>query len=96
MADDFYLLQEGAAAAYAEWGDGKSGAQRVELCRYGPGDFFGERGLLTGAARLATVVSLGPCVAARLDRGSFLRLLAHLPAVAHARYAVALPLSARL
>ena len=94
-ADGFYLLQEGTAAAYAVWEGGEGGAQRVELCRYGPGDFFGERALLTGAARLATVVSVGACVAARLDRAAFFRLAAALPAVSQARYPVALPPAAR-
>jgi CRP-like cAMP-binding protein len=92
-ADGFYLLHEGAAAAYAEWDDGEGAAQRADLCRYGPGDFFGERALLTGAARLATVVSVGPCVAARLDRAHFFRLVARLPLLSQARYPVALPIT---
>jgi CRP-like cAMP-binding protein len=94
-ADGFYLLQEGAAAAYVDWDDGERGAQRLELCRYGPGDFFGERGLLTGAGRLASVVSVGPSVVCRVERAAFFRLLAGLGPVLQARYDVALPMAAR-
>jgi CRP-like cAMP-binding protein len=92
-ADGFYLVREGAAAAYVEWDDGARGAQRMALCRYGPGDFFGEQAMLTGAGRLATVVSVGECVTVRLDRAAFFRLLAGLGPVSQARYAVALPVT---
>jgi MFS family permease len=44
--------------------------------RLGPGDLFGERGLLLGAPRSATVRALEPGVLLRLDRSAFLALVA--------------------
>jgi len=51
--DRMYVVAEGGAKVRI----GRTGAQEVKLV--GPGDFFGERSLLTGAPRAATFVAAG-------------------------------------
>ena len=87
-ADSFHILADGAALAYVEWEASDTARRRADLCRYGPGDFFGERGLLTSSGRLATVVSAGGCVTFRMERLSFLRLAGWRHGVSDWRYAV--------
>jgi len=50
-AEDFYVIQSGRARVEK---DGRA------VCVLGPGDFFGELGLLFGGVRTATVVAEGP------------------------------------
>jgi small-conductance mechanosensitive channel len=57
-----------------------NGTER-EVAVLGAGDFFGEMGLLTGAAREATVVATTDVEAWRLDRAAFQRLLQDRPEV---------------
>jgi CRP-like cAMP-binding protein len=91
VADSFFIMADGAAAAYVEWEEGDKTLRRRELCRYGQGDFFGERGLLGGTGRLATVVSVGGCAALRMDRAAFLRLVGWMHGVADKQYPVHVP-----
>lgn len=91
VADSFYILAEGAAAAYVDWEQSDGAPRRIDLCRYGPGDFFGERGLLGSGARVATVVSVGGCVALRMARASFARLAGWMHGVADCRYPLRIP-----
>ena len=52
----------------------QGGAER-EVNRLGPGEFFGEIGLLKGAPRVATVRALEPSELLRLDQPAFERLV---------------------
>jgi CRP-like cAMP-binding protein len=73
-AEAFYILLTGTATV--ERGGGAPG---IGLSR---GDFFGELGLLDGAARTATVIADTDLWAARLPRERFLRLIDRQPAIA--------------
>lgn len=57
---------------------------RRELFRLGPGQFFGEMSLVTGAARTATVITAGATRTFVLDEPSFRATLARHPEVAEA------------
>lgn len=69
--DAFYLIVRGRVAVYRG-----SGAAEKELNRLGPGEFFGEVGLLTGAPRNATVRAVEPSELLRLDQDAFRKLVA--------------------
>jgi len=77
-ADAFYLLASGRVRVLKRRGDG---AGEVTLNRLYAGDTFGERGLLEGAPRSATVRASGPVEALRLDRAGFEDLVARHPDV---------------
>ncbi|MBV8335360.1 MAG: cyclic nucleotide-binding domain-containing protein, partial [Alphaproteobacteria bacterium] len=55
---------------------------RPEAISYGPGDFFGEIALLTGAPRNATIVAVTKCTLLRLDIVDFRQLLGRQPELA--------------
>lgn len=73
---DLYLVERGQVSVTLE----SAGTPR-ELARLGPGDFFGEMSLTTGAPRSATVVALGDVEAVRLDKETFREVLARDPRV---------------
>ena len=50
-----------------------------ELARLGPGGHFGERGLLDGIPRSATVTTVGPSTLLRLEGDVFLEALQSAP-----------------
>ncbi|HEY1257872.1 MAG TPA: cyclic nucleotide-gated ion channel [Stellaceae bacterium] len=54
-----------------------------EPLRLGPGDFFGEIALLTGAPRTATVVAVDACTLLRLDIVEFRELMGRRPDLTH-------------
>ena len=54
-----------------------------EPLRLGPGDFFGEIALLTGAPRTATVVAAEACTLLRLDNVEFHELMGRRPDLTH-------------
>jgi len=54
----------------------------VELLRFGPGDHFGEIGLLTGAASFATIKALTPAVTYALSKADLAPVLEARPQVA--------------
>jgi HlyB family type I secretion system ABC transporter len=74
-ADAFYVLSAGRARVVKEGGDG----QEVTLAMLGPGDTFGETGLLERSTRTATVRASGDVEVLRLDRALFDGLLATSP-----------------
>ncbi len=55
---------------------------RAKVAELGPGDFFGEMGLMTGEPRTATVVATTPMSCYRLDKDAFRDLLVSKPEVA--------------
>jgi len=52
-SDDLYIVEQGEVEIYEEGGDG----ELISLSRIGVGGFFGERGVLQGIPRTATVVA---------------------------------------
>ena len=70
-ADRFYMVIKGEAEASQR---GPDGAQAV-VARFGPGEYFGEIGLLNDAPRVATVRARTSMEVMALDREAFARLL---------------------
>ena len=68
-ADRFYVIAEGCAVVTRRTTDGSD-----ELARLGPGEYFGEMGMITGQPRNATVTisDEGPAVLLSTDRKGFL------------------------
>ncbi|MBT3700042.1 MAG: cyclic nucleotide-binding domain-containing protein, partial [Alphaproteobacteria bacterium] len=79
---DTEIFKEGAASDYAyivveggiELTKDMSGSE-VFLAEIGPGDLFGEMGLIDGSLRSATATSLGNTVLMRIDREELMRKL---------------------
>ncbi len=69
-ADRFYLVSEGALRVTQASDDGD-----VELRQLGPGDVFGEIGLLRRVPRTATVTATSPGVLLALDGPAFAELV---------------------
>lgn len=74
-ADAFYVLTSGRARVVKRGADG----HEVTLAMLGPGDTFGESGLLVRSTRMATVRASGDVEVLRLDRSLFDGLLATAP-----------------
>ena len=53
----------------------QEGGVDVEVLRLGPGDFYGEVGMLTGAASLATITALTPGVVHELTKADLAPIL---------------------
>ena len=70
-ADRFYMVVKGEAEATRR---GPDGAQEV-INRFGPGEYFGEIGLLNDAPRQATVRAKTSLEVMALDRESFAKLM---------------------
>jgi thioredoxin reductase (NADPH) len=70
-ADRFYMIVKGEAEVTHREPDGAE----VVLNRFGPGDYFGEIGLLNDAPRQATVIARTPLEVMALDRETFARLM---------------------
>jgi HlyB family type I secretion system ABC transporter len=75
VADAFYVLTVGRARVVKQGADG----QEVTLAMLGPGDSFGETGLLERSTRNATVRASDDVEVLRLDRSLFEGLLATAP-----------------
>ncbi len=69
--DSLYLIVHGRVAVVRRDADGTE----REVNRLGPGEFFGETGLLTGQPRNATVRAIEPTSLLRLDKGGFASLV---------------------
>jgi thioredoxin reductase (NADPH) len=69
--DSFFIITRGRVGVYKTSPDGTE----REIDRLGPGEFFGEIGLLAGAPRIATVRALEPTELLRLDQEAFQRLV---------------------
>jgi hypothetical protein len=70
-ANRFYMVIKGEAEAWQREPDGA----QVVINRFGPGDYFGEVGLLNDAPRLATVRAKTSLEVMALDRKTFARLM---------------------
>jgi CRP/FNR family cyclic AMP-dependent transcriptional regulator len=73
LAHEFFVIEDGAAEVRHD------GERIAEL---GPGDFFGEIGLLEGGVRTATVRAVTPLRLIVMSAQEFRRLDRELPAVA--------------
>ena len=73
-SDSFFVIMDGTAKV-------TRGGRTVR--RMGPGDFFGEIGLLDGGARTASVVAEGPLKVLVLPRREFRQLMTKEPTVAY-------------
>jgi CRP-like cAMP-binding protein len=69
-ADSFFIVVRGRVGVYHS-DDG----EEKQLNSLGPGEFFGEIGLLGGVPRIATVRALEPSELLRLDKGAFEKLV---------------------
>ncbi len=72
-----YLVEDGTALVRVA-----EGGREREVKKLGPGSFFGEMSLLTGAARLATVVADTDVECFRLEKGPFQRVIENRPELA--------------
>ena len=70
-ADNFYVIGEGTVEVTQTQADGQS----VVLRQMGPGEFFGEIGLLSGVPRTATVTAKSDGTLVVLGRNAFLDLV---------------------
>ena len=70
-ADRFYMVIKGEAEASHREGDGS----QIVVNRFGPGDYFGEGGLLNDAPRTATVRAKTSLELMALDRDTFANLM---------------------
>jgi CRP-like cAMP-binding protein len=73
-----YVMASGEASVRLE----VPGAPEKEVAQLGAGDFFGERSLLTGEKRSATIVALTDVECWRLDKAAFKELLDRRPEIA--------------
>jgi len=78
IADGFFIIQEGEVTVSVPNENG----EQIMINQLGPGDFFGEVGLLDGGPRTATVRAATQVALMRLDRCAFLQFLTDHPAVA--------------
>lgn len=69
-ADSFFIVVRGRVGVYQQ-DDG----EEKELNTLGPGEFFGEIGLLGGVPRVATIRALEPSELLRLDKAAFEKLV---------------------
>ncbi len=75
--DSFYVIKKGSVDVIVE----KAGSDSV-VATLGPGNFFGEMSLLTGAARTATIRVKDDAEFVVIDRESFRDTLVNSPAIA--------------
>jgi small-conductance mechanosensitive channel/CRP-like cAMP-binding protein len=74
---ELFLIERGAVAVELP----RDGGGAAELARLGPGQCFGEMGLLTGESRSATVRAVTLCDTVVIDRESFHQVLGAHPEV---------------
>jgi CRP-like cAMP-binding protein len=76
--DSFYIIKKGAVEVIV----GKAGGEGVVVATLGPGNFFGEMSLLTGAARTASIRVKEDAEFVVIDRESFRDTLVNNPSIA--------------
>ncbi len=76
--DSFYIIKKGSVDVIVE----KTGGEGAVVATLGPGDFFGEMSLLTGAARTATIRVKDDAEFVVIDRESFRGALVNSPSIA--------------
>lgn len=92
LGDSLYLVEAGQAEARI-----RILGESFPVRRFGPGEYFGEIGLLTGRERTADVVALSPLCLWRLIRATYIRYLSRVVEVErHITYTAILRLAERL
>ena len=76
--DSFYIIKSGRVDVLVE----KSAGDSVVVATLGPGNFFGEMSLLTGAVRTASIRVAEDAEFIVIDKESFRSVLAHNPSIA--------------
>jgi small-conductance mechanosensitive channel/CRP-like cAMP-binding protein len=76
--DSFYIIKKGSVEVIV----GKAEGEGVVVATLGPGNFFGEMSLLTGATRTATIRVKEDAEFVVIDRESFRDTLVHNPSIA--------------
>ncbi len=77
--DSMYVVSEGLLDVYVEFPDTE---KPVNVARLSPGAFFGEKSLLTGEPRSATIVSATPVVMCRISSECMRELIVAKPKLA--------------
>jgi CRP-like cAMP-binding protein len=72
VGDELYLIESGEVEVWARTGGGEA----VKVATLGPGDFFGEIALVTGAERGADVIAATQLMVSCLSRDAYTRYLA--------------------
>jgi small-conductance mechanosensitive channel len=78
IAHWLYILTEGEAEVWVD----APGVPRRRVARIGPGNVFGEMGMMTGEARTATVTARTDVQCYRLDKAGFADIIRSRPALA--------------
>lgn len=73
-ATSFYVIVEGTVDVVK---------QGSAVNRLGPGDFFGELGVIDGGRRTASIVATSDVVALRLTRAAFRKVMTEEPGIAY-------------
>ena len=82
-ADEFFVIVEGQAEVVARHvSPAQTSAEPTKLATLGPGDFFGEVGLIDGPLRTATVVALTPMQLLAAGHREFKVLMHSFPGIA--------------
>ena len=79
--NEFYIIQEGEASCTIRKDPSNAAEKPKEVLKLGPGQYFGERALLSNAKRAANVVASTNIVALMLDRGRFEKYLGELKTI---------------
>jgi CRP-like cAMP-binding protein len=79
--DSFYIIKKGSVDVIVEKSQGAGGAVVASL---GPGNFFGEMSLLTGAVRTASIQVREDAECIVIDRENFRSILVNKPSIAEA------------
>ena len=79
VADSLYVIHSGEVEVRSRGGDGES----TVIATLGPGDYFGEIGVLTASERIADVVAMQPTELLRVTKDDYERYLAHVVEIDH-------------
>lgn len=94
-ADRFYIIVKGSVEVVRSEPDGPAGKE-VRLATLGPGQFFGEVGLMAYAPRTASVVATTPVELLAMDRTHFRRVVGDSEATSEDLEAIAMSRLAEL
>ena len=75
---ELFVVESGEVAVLL----GRGGGSVAEVARLGPGKFFGEMSLMTGAPRAATIQAMRDCELCVVDKPAFQEILAAAPHLA--------------
>jgi CRP-like cAMP-binding protein len=91
LADRFYVVVRGGVRVIAKGKD-----EGKEVARLGPGQFFGEMGILNDEPRTADVNAIGDTVCLAFEKNALLLVLEDYPQIMHTLGAVGVERAGRL